>query len=61
MRILNYRKDGTPFWNLLTVAPMADVAGTARFFIGVQVGGADQGGITSCIRVVIVNPTHAYC
>ena len=39
MRILNYRKNGQPFWNMLTIAPMADVGGTSRFFIGVQVGG----------------------
>lgn len=38
MRILNYRKSGQPFWNMLTIAPMADVDGTSRFFIGVQVG-----------------------
>lgn len=38
VRILNYRKGGEPFWNMLTIAPMADVDGTSRFFIGVQVG-----------------------
>ncbi|BDA47694.1 probable phototropin-2 [Coccomyxa sp. Obi] len=37
VRILNYRKSGQPFWNMLTIAPMADVDGTSRFFIGVQV------------------------
>ncbi|KAK9905733.1 hypothetical protein WJX75_005338 [Coccomyxa subellipsoidea] len=37
VRILNYRKNGQPFWNMLTIAPMADVGGTSRFFIGVQV------------------------
>lgn len=36
VRILNYRKDGKPFWNMLTIAPMADVDGTPRFLIGVQ-------------------------
>lgn len=37
VRILNYKKNGSPFWNMLTVAPMADADGTTRFFIGVQV------------------------
>ena len=37
VRILNYKKNGQPFWNMLTVAPMADADGTTRFFIGVQV------------------------
>jgi hypothetical protein len=36
VRILNYRKSGKPFWNMLTIAPMADVDGTPRFLIGVQ-------------------------
>ena len=36
VRILNYRKGGAPFWNMLTIAPMADVDGTPRFLIGVQ-------------------------
>nr|AHZ63928.1 phototropin [Bolbocoleon piliferum] len=37
VRLLNYKKDGTPFWNMLSVAPMMDVDGTVCFFIGVQV------------------------
>ena len=37
MRLLNYKKDGTPFWNMFTVAPMADIDGQNRFFIGIQV------------------------
>ena len=37
IRLLNYKKSGKPFWNMFTLAPMADVDGTARFLIGVQV------------------------
>nr|AML76969.1 putative LOV domain-containing protein [Heuchera sanguinea] len=36
-RLLNYRKDGTPFWNLLTVTPIKDENGKAIKFIGMQV------------------------
>ena len=36
-RLLNYRKDGTKFWNLLTVAPVMLADGTVAKFIGVQV------------------------
>ena len=36
MRLLNYKKNGQPFWNLFTLAPMADVDGNLRFIIGVQ-------------------------
>lgn len=37
VRILNYKKSGAMFWNMFSLAPMADVDGTLRFFIGVQV------------------------
>nr|AML78144.1 putative LOV domain-containing protein [Ulvella endozoica] len=37
VRILNYRKDGSPFWNMFSLAPMSDIDGTICFFIGVQV------------------------
>nr|AML79013.1 putative LOV domain-containing protein [Maesa lanceolata] len=36
-RLLNYKKDGTPFWNLLTVTPIKDVSGNTIKFIGMQV------------------------
>ncbi|PKA48519.1 Phototropin-1A [Apostasia shenzhenica] len=36
-RLLNYKKDGTPFWNLLTIAPIKDEAGNVLKFIGMQV------------------------
>ncbi|GHE04719.1 histidine kinase [Defluviimonas sp. 20V17] len=34
--ILNYRSDGTPFWNRLMLAPLRDSDGKVRFFSGVQ-------------------------
>nr|AHZ63854.1 phototropin [Gnetum montanum] len=36
-RILNYKKDGTPFWNLLTISPIKDDTGNILKFIGMQV------------------------
>lgn len=33
-RLLNYKKDGTPFWNLLTIAPIKDETGKVLKFIG---------------------------
>nr|BAE20161.1 phototropin [Mougeotia scalaris]BAE20166.1 phototropin [Mougeotia scalaris] len=35
-RLLNYRKDGTPFWNLLTVSPVRSATGKVVKFIGMQ-------------------------
>lgn len=34
--ILNYRKDGTPFWNELTINPVFDEYGNLTSFIGLQ-------------------------
>jgi hypothetical protein len=34
---LNYRRDGSPFMNLLLTAPLSDSRGTIRYFIGAQV------------------------
>nr|AHZ63903.1 phototropin [Coleochaete irregularis] len=36
-RILNYRKDGSTFWNLLTIAPVKSEGGVVARFIGMQV------------------------
>lgn len=43
MRILNYKRNGAPFWNMFTLAPMKDSDGTIRFLVGVQVGPARGG------------------
>ncbi|NNE35886.1 MAG: SpoIIE family protein phosphatase, partial [Rhodothermales bacterium] len=36
VQILNYRKDGTPFWNRLSITPIKDAAGTVTNHIGIQ-------------------------
>ena len=36
VEILNYRKDGSAFWNRLSITPVRDGAGTLTHFIGVQ-------------------------
>ena len=37
LAVLNYRKNGVPFWNLLTIAPMRGSDGRISHYIGVQV------------------------
>jgi PAS domain S-box-containing protein len=34
--LLNYRKDGAPFWNMVQVTPLVDSAGTVRSLLGTQ-------------------------
>jgi len=36
VEILNYRKDGTPFWNLLSITPIIDDIGRVTNFLGIQ-------------------------
>ena len=36
VELRNYRKDGTPFWNRVTVAPITDGSGTVENFVGFQ-------------------------
>nr|AML76938.1 putative LOV domain-containing protein [Ehretia acuminata] len=36
-RLLNYKKDGTPFWNLLTITPIKDETGKVLKYIGMLV------------------------
>lgn len=35
--VLNYKRDGTPFMNLLMVAPMYDNKGDVRYYLGAQI------------------------
>jgi PAS domain S-box-containing protein len=34
--VLNYRKDGSPFWNRLRIRPICDEKGTLLYYIGAQ-------------------------
>ena len=36
VELLNYRKDGTPFWNELSISPVRDATGSLTHFVGVQ-------------------------
>lgn len=36
VELLNYRKDGESFWNLVSIAPIYDDAGVLTHFVGVQ-------------------------
>jgi PAS domain S-box-containing protein len=36
VELLNYRKDGTPFWNRLSITPIRNKAGITTHYVGVQ-------------------------
>ncbi|XP_012568267.1 protein TWIN LOV 1 isoform X2 [Cicer arietinum] len=37
VRILNYRKDKSSFWNLLHISPVRNASGKVAYFVGVQI------------------------
>ena len=43
--LLNYRKDGEPFWNRLRLRPLRDEVGAVRYYVGAQnpIAAADDG------------------
>lgn len=58
VRLLNYRKDGTPFWNLLTLTPIKAPDGTLSKYVGVQVCCIDG---RPCDRVVLPAMLRSRC
>lgn len=36
VELLNYKKDGTPFWNTLQISPVFDADGNIKAYVGVQ-------------------------
>ena len=46
---LNYRRDGSPFMNLLMCAPLTDSRGVVRYFIGAQVD--VSGLVKDCVEL----------
>lgn len=42
--VLNYRRDGSPFWNLLFTCPLLDASGTVRYYLGGQINVSENAG-----------------
>jgi PAS domain S-box-containing protein len=48
--VLNYRKDGTPFWNALYMSPVVDEAGELLFFFASQVDVSERMAAEQAVR-----------
>ena len=48
--VLNYRKDGTTFWNALTISPIRDVNGTTSHFVGILSDETERVQLASQLR-----------
>ena len=51
--ILNYKKDGTPFWNMLNIVPILDDVGVVKVFLGTQVD------VTDIVKLVEHNAAYS--
>jgi len=52
VQLLNYRRDGTPFWNRVTVTPIEDESGTVTHFLGFQQDVTEQQRITRLVELL---------
>jgi len=50
LEILNYRRDGTPFWNGMTINPIRDEAGGIAYFFAAQADMTDKRRAESAMR-----------
>ncbi|MDF3071222.1 MAG: Blue-light-activated protein [Polyangiaceae bacterium] len=48
--LLNYRKDGTPFWNSLAISPVLDSDGQLLHFVGIQTDVTERRELASQLR-----------
>jgi diguanylate cyclase (GGDEF)-like protein len=53
--ILNYRKDGTPFWNALTIAPLRNSNGAITHFVSVQRDVSTQKALQDRLRFLALH------
>ncbi len=65
VEILNHRKDGTPFWNRLSIKPVRDHRGEVTHFIGVQSDVTDrrvaEDGLRAANAQMRRSPTSPAC
>ncbi|XP_014521152.1 protein TWIN LOV 1 isoform X1 [Vigna radiata var. radiata] len=49
VRILNYRKDESSFWNFLHISPVRDASGKVAYFVGVQIEDSNKNDDRQCL------------
>ncbi|AWN42159.1 PAS domain-containing protein [Methylobacterium durans] len=48
--LFNYRRDGTPFWNAMTIAPVRDASGEVAYFFAAQADMTDKRRLEMAMR-----------
>jgi phosphoserine phosphatase RsbU/P len=59
VEILNYRRDGSPFWNRLSITPVKDDSGRVTHFIGVQSDVTERREAEAALRAVTLELEEA--
>jgi PAS domain S-box-containing protein len=52
VQLLNYRRDGTPFWNRVTITPITDDTGTVVRYLGFQQDVTEQERIVRLVELL---------
>ena len=58
VEIVNYRKNGTPFWNLLSITPVRNHAGNVTHFVGVQFDISERKEIERLKNELVATVSH---
>ena len=59
VEILNYRKNGEPFWNRLSITPIRDHKGTVTHFMGIQSDVTERRSAEEALRISNASLTKA--
>jgi len=52
IELLNYRKDGSTFWNELTISPLRDAKGRVTHYVGIINDGTERKGVEQHLQQV---------
>lgn len=58
--LLNYRKDGSSFWNQLSLTPVFDTGGALRYYVGVQLDITERKRLEQMQRDFMDNAAHEF-
>jgi PAS domain S-box-containing protein len=60
LELVNYRKDGTPFWNEVALDPIHDETGAIRHWVSLKTDVSKRKNIESELNKALENLEHAY-
>jgi PAS domain S-box-containing protein len=58
--IINYRKDGTPFWNEVAIDPIRDKTGVVRYWVSLETNISHRKKSEETLKKALQNLEHSY-